>query len=49
MTETHAISHSEEIERVAAGSWLATREVLIVYQADYFEATHIPLTCTAAL
>jgi transcriptional regulator of acetoin/glycerol metabolism len=32
----------------AVGSCLATQEALIVHQTDHFDATHIPLTCTAA-
>jgi len=32
----------------AVGTALATGEALIVHQADHFDATHIPLTCTAA-
>ncbi|MGO4306437.1 sigma-54-dependent Fis family transcriptional regulator [Cupriavidus sp. RAF12] len=32
----------------AVGTALATGEALTVHQADHFDATHIPLTCTAA-
>ncbi len=32
----------------AVGSCLATQEALIVHQTDHFDATHTPLTCTAA-
>jgi transcriptional regulator of acetoin/glycerol metabolism len=32
----------------AVGSCLATQEALIVHQTDHFDATHAPLTCTAA-
>ncbi len=32
----------------AVGSCLATEEALIVHQTDHFDATHAPLTCTAA-
>lgn len=31
----------------AVGTALATGKALIVHQADHFDATHIPLTCTA--
>ncbi|MEL4887640.1 sigma-54-dependent Fis family transcriptional regulator [Pectobacterium betavasculorum] len=31
----------------AVGTALATGEALIVHQGDHFDATHIPLTCTA--
>ncbi|OUM02183.1 sigma-54-dependent Fis family transcriptional regulator [Variovorax sp. JS1663] len=40
-TETHAGT-------CAVGTALATGEALTVHQADHFDATHIPLTCTAA-
>ncbi|MDQ0473391.1 sigma-54-dependent Fis family transcriptional regulator [Labrys wisconsinensis] len=32
----------------AVGTCIATGEPLIVHQTDHFDATHIPLTCTAA-
>nr|WP_315595788.1 sigma-54-dependent Fis family transcriptional regulator [uncultured Cupriavidus sp.] len=32
----------------AVGTALVTGEALTVHQADHFDATHIPLTCTAA-
>ncbi|MGH8789344.1 MAG: sigma-54-dependent Fis family transcriptional regulator [Cupriavidus necator] len=32
----------------AVGTALATGQALTVHQADHFDATHIPLTCTAA-
>jgi transcriptional regulator of acetoin/glycerol metabolism len=32
----------------AVGTALATRQALTVHQVDHFDATHIPLTCTAA-
>lgn len=32
----------------AVGTALATGEALVVHQDDHFDATHIPLTCTAA-
>ena len=32
----------------AVGTALATGEALTVHRADHFDATHIPLTCTAA-
>ena len=32
----------------AVGSCIATQEALIVHQTDHFDATHTPLTCTAA-
>jgi transcriptional regulator of acetoin/glycerol metabolism len=40
-TETHAGT-------CAVGTALATGEALTVHQIDHFDATHIPLTCTAA-
>ncbi|MQT14993.1 sigma-54-dependent Fis family transcriptional regulator [Segnochrobactrum spirostomi] len=32
----------------AVGTCIATGEALVVHQSDHFDATHIPLTCTAA-
>nr|WP_244978484.1 sigma-54-dependent Fis family transcriptional regulator [Bradyrhizobium pachyrhizi] len=32
----------------AVGTCIATEEALTVHQSDHFDATHIPLTCTAA-
>ncbi|MFG1343711.1 sigma-54-dependent Fis family transcriptional regulator [Xanthobacter autotrophicus DSM 431] len=32
----------------AVGTCIATGEALVVHQTDHFDATHIPLTCTAA-
>jgi sigma-54 dependent transcriptional regulator, acetoin dehydrogenase operon transcriptional activator AcoR len=32
----------------AVGTCITTGEALIVHQTDHFDATHIPLTCTAA-
>ena len=32
----------------AVGTCIATQEALTVHQSDHFDATHIPLTCTAA-
>lgn len=32
----------------AVGTCIATQEALVVHQTDHFDATHIPLTCTAA-
>ncbi|CUA87481.1 Transcriptional regulator of acetoin/glycerol metabolism [Chelatococcus sambhunathii] len=32
----------------AVGTCIATGEALTVHQSDHFDATHIPLTCTAA-
>ncbi len=32
----------------AVGTCIATKEALVVHQTDHYDATHIPLTCTAA-
>jgi transcriptional regulator of acetoin/glycerol metabolism len=32
----------------AVGTCIATKEALVVHQSDHYDATHIPLTCTAA-
>jgi transcriptional regulator of acetoin/glycerol metabolism len=32
----------------AVGTCIATGQALVVHQTDHFDATHIPLTCTAA-
>ena len=32
----------------AVGTCIAAGEALTVHQTDHFDATHIPLTCTAA-
>ncbi|CAH1689342.1 Acetoin catabolism regulatory protein [Hyphomicrobiales bacterium] len=40
--------HEENAGTCAVGTCIATGEALVVHQTDHFDATHIPLTCTAA-
>ncbi|MCB4771951.1 sigma-54-dependent Fis family transcriptional regulator [Ancylobacter sp. Lp-2] len=40
--------HEQHAGTCAVGTCIATGEALIVHQSDHFDATHIPLTCTAA-
>lgn len=40
--------HEQHAGTCAVGTCIATGEALIVHQTDHFDATHIPLTCTAS-
>ncbi|CAH1659607.1 sigma-54-dependent Fis family transcriptional regulator [Chelatococcus asaccharovorans] len=40
--------HEENAGTCAVGTCIATGAALVVHQTDHFDATHIPLTCTAA-
>jgi transcriptional regulator of acetoin/glycerol metabolism len=40
--------NEENAGTCAVGTCIATGEALTVHQTDHFDATHIPLTCTAA-
>ncbi|MBS7543917.1 sigma-54-dependent Fis family transcriptional regulator [Ancylobacter oerskovii] len=40
--------HEQHAGTCAVGTCIATGDALIVHQTDHFDATHIPLTCTAA-